>query len=138
MERKRILIAGGEMALRKLLAAVLKVGDYNLNFAANQYETIHYIKRRSYHLIILDHMMPELDGLDLIRSIRSKYPFIPILILTNEGPRHFLRSGATACILKPFNIIRLQEMVKALLRQQKAKALKNKQEISLQYYISLN
>jgi len=63
-------------------------------------------------------MMPKMDGLELTRQIRSKYPSTPILIVTGNGPVHeLLKSGATAYLTKPFNIFELQNMVKIILNK---------------------
>jgi len=119
MEKKRILIADDEKAVRILLAEVLKPHDYKIDLVENGVEAISHIDRRSYDLIITDYMMPKMDGLELTRRIRSKYPSTPILVVTGNGPIHdLLKSGATACIMKPFNILELQNMVKIILNKE--------------------
>lgn len=119
MEKKRILIVDDEEAVRTLLAEVLKPHDYKIDVVENGVEAISHIDRRSYDLIITDYMMPKMDGLELTRRIRSKYPSTPILVVTGNGPIHdLLKSGATACIMKPFNILELQNMVKIILNKE--------------------
>jgi len=119
MEKKRILIVDDEKAVRILLAEVLKPYDYKIDFVENGVEAINHIDRRSYDLIITDYMMPKMDGLELTRRIRSRYPSTPILVVTGNGPVHdLLKSGATACIMKPFNIIELRNMVKIILNKE--------------------
>jgi CheY-like chemotaxis protein len=116
MKKKRILIADDEKAVRISLAEALKPYGYNIDVVENGIEAISHMNRRAYDLIITDYMMPKMDGLELIRRIRSKYPSIPILIITGGGPVcDLLESGATACITKPFNIFELQNMVKVIL-----------------------
>lgn len=118
MEKKRILIADDEKTVRVLLAEALKPHDYKIDVAEDGVEAIRYISRISYDLVITDYMMPKMDGLELTRQIRSKYPSTPILIVTSNGPVHeLLKSGATACITKPFNISELQNMVKIILNK---------------------
>ena len=120
MEKKRILIADDEKAVRILLARALSNHDYEIDIVENGVEAISYIDRRPYDLIITDYMMPKMDGLELTRKIRSKYPSTPILIVTGYGPMHdLLKSGATACITKPFNIFELQNMVKIFLNKER-------------------
>ena len=119
MEKKRILIVDDEKAVRILLVEVLKLHDYKIDVVENGVEAISHIDRRSYDLIITDYMMPKMDGLELIRRIRSKYPSTPILVVTGNGPIHdLLKSGATACIMKPFNILELRNMVKIILNKE--------------------
>jgi CheY-like chemotaxis protein len=119
MEKKRILIADDEEIVRNLLAEALRSYDYEIDLVENGVEAISHIDRRSYDLIITDYMMPKMDGLELTRRIRSKYPSTPILVVTGNGPIHdLLKSGATACIMKPFNILELQNMVKIILNKE--------------------
>ncbi|MBW2019814.1 MAG: response regulator [Deltaproteobacteria bacterium] len=118
MEKKRILIADDEEVVRILLPEALKPYDYEIDVVENGVEAISHIDKKSYDLIITDYRMPEMDGLELTRRIKAKYPYTPILIITAYGPVHeLLKSGATACLTKPFNISELQNMVKTILSQ---------------------
>ena len=66
---------------------------------------------------ITDYMMPKMDGLELTKRIRSKYPSTPILVVTGNGPVHdLLKSGATFCLKKPFSIFEIQNIVKIMLK----------------------
>jgi two-component system response regulator ResD len=116
MKKKKILIADDEEFIRILLTEALKIYDYQIDVAENGVEAINYITKIPYDLVITDYMMPKKDGLELTRQIRAKYLSTPILIVTGYGPVHeFLKSGATACIMKPFSIFELQNMVKIIL-----------------------
>ncbi|TET69515.1 MAG: response regulator [Candidatus Aminicenantes bacterium] len=116
MEKKRILIADDEEIVRILLAEALRSYDYEIDLVENGVEAMSHIDKKSYDLIITDYMMPKMDGLELTRRIRSKYPSTPILVVTGTGSvDDLLKSGAMACIMKPFNILELQNMVKIIL-----------------------
>lgn len=118
MEKKRILIVDDEKAVRLLLAEALKCYDRHIDLVENGVEAISHINRRSYDLIITDYMMPKMDGLELTRRIKLKNPSTPILIVTGNGPVYeLLKSGATACITKPFNLFELQNTVKVILNK---------------------
>ena len=122
MAKKRILIADDEETIRRLLAMALNLNDndYEIDVVKSGVEAIRYIDERSYDLIITDYMMPNMDGLELTRKIKSKYPSIPILIITGWVPTHdFLKTGAMACITKPFSIYELQNMVEIILNLNK-------------------
>ena len=120
MEKKRILIADDEKHVRYLLAMLLEPYNYEIDIVKNGVEAISRIDRRPYDLIITDYRMPEMDGLELTRRIKAKYPLIPILVVTADGPvQDLLKSGVTACISKPFNVFELQNMVKTILNKEK-------------------
>lgn len=115
-KKKRILIAEDEELVRIALAEVLKPYDYEIDVVKNGVDAISQINKRAYDLIITDYIMPEMDGLELTRRVKAKYPSIPVVIVTGIGPlKDLLKSGATACIMKPFNIIELQNMVEIIL-----------------------
>ena len=118
MGRKRILIADDDEFVRSLLARALEICGYEIDIVEDGLEAISQVEKRSYDLIITDYMMPKMDGLELTRRIKAEYPSIPILIVTGNGPVYdLLKSGAAACITKPFNIFELQNMVKTILER---------------------
>ncbi|MBW2614998.1 MAG: response regulator [Deltaproteobacteria bacterium] len=119
MEKKRILIADDEETVRTLLIETLKPYDYEIDVAENGVEAINHIYKKSYDLIITDYMMPKMDGLELTRRIKARYPSTPIIVITGDGPVHdLLKSGATACLQKPFSLSKLQNMVKIILSKE--------------------
>jgi len=116
MDKKRILIVDDEEIVRTLLVEALRIYEYEIDIVENGLEAISRIEKRAYDLVITDYMMPRMNGLELTRKIKAQYPSIPILIVTGNGPVHdILESGATACIMKPFNVFELQNMVKIIL-----------------------
>lgn len=117
MEKKRILIADDEEIVRTLLAEALKSYGYDIDVVENGVEAMSHIETKSYDLIITDYMMPNMDGFELTRRIKAKYPHTPILIITGKPVHDILKCGATACIMKPFKIIELQNMIKTILGQ---------------------
>lgn len=117
-KRKRVLIAEDEKAVRNVLAQALKTYDYEIDVAENGVEAINQIENRPYDLVITDYMMPKMDGLELTRRIKRRYPSTPILVVTAVGPTHeLLENGAAACIMKPFNLLELLNTVKTILER---------------------
>jgi len=120
MQKKKILIADDEELVRILLVEALKHYDYEIDVVGNGLEAVSHIDKKSYDLVITDYMMPEMDGLELTQRIKAKYPSTPVLVITANGPiHHLIRSGATACITKPFEIFELQIMIEAILGKER-------------------
>jgi DNA-binding response OmpR family regulator len=119
MGKKRILIADDEKAMGLLLAKALEPFDFEIDIVKNGFEAFNQINEKFYDLIITDYMMPKMDGLELTQRIRSINPSTPpILVVTGDGPiDDLLKSGAAACLNKPFNIVELQSTVKMLLER---------------------
>ena len=116
MEKKRILIVDDEKAVRVLMAAALKHDNYEIDLAENGIQAIGNINETMYDLIITDYQMPKMNGLELTRKIKSKYPDTPILVVTGtEQAWDLLKREATACFMKPYNLYDLQEWVKNIL-----------------------
>jgi len=116
MSKKRVLIAEDEKAVRNVLAKALRTYEYEIDVAENGVEAMSHIENRPYDLVITDYMMPEMDGLELTRRIKTRYPSTPILVVTGMGPTHeLLENGAAACIIKPFNLLELLNTVKTIL-----------------------
>lgn len=117
MAKKKILIVDDEKTVRKVMAEALKSTEHRIDIAENGLEAIRRIGESSYDLIITDYLMPKIDGLELVRRIRSQSS-TPIIVVTSDGPVHeLLNSGAMACIVKPFDLFELQDTVKTILNK---------------------
>ena len=117
MGKKRILIADDEEIVRTLLAEALQFYGYEIDVVEDGVEAMSHIEQKSYDLVITDYVMPKMDGLELTRRIKAKYPHTPILIITGKPVHDILKYGATACIMKPFKIFELQNIIKNTLGQ---------------------
>ncbi len=113
MEKKRILIVDDEKNVRIALLRALEHFDREIDFAENGAEAIAFIEKRSYNLVITDHVMPEMDGVELIQRIRTIFHSMPVLMVTGGRPEgDLLKCGATEYIEKPFDVFELQKRVK--------------------------
>ena len=118
MAKKRILLVDDEKAVRILVAAALEYDNYKVDIAENGAEAIQYLDKHLYDLVITDYMMPEMDGLELIRIIKSKYPPIPVVVITGTESAYYLLHGeAAAFIAKPFDLFDLKDCIKNVLKQ---------------------
>lgn len=117
----KILLVDDEKQLIKALSVILKQNNYSVDLAYDGEEGLDYALTGLYDLIILDVMMPKIDGFTLLKKIRSKGINCPVLMLTakSEIPDKVegLNYGADDYITKPFDTSELLARIKALLRR---------------------
>lgn len=115
-----ILIADDDEAIRELLAIYLKNEGYALRFATTGQEVLDIVAHEAIDLLILDWMMPVMDGIEACIEIR-KTQFMPILMLTAKTSDLDLMQGisigADDYMKKPFNPLEVTLRVKSLLRR---------------------
>lgn len=120
MNTINILIADDEQGIADLLAIHLEKEGYTLYKAANGKEALQLIETNSIDLLILDIMMPEMDGYEAISRIRENYnmPIIFLSAKTSDFDKvHGLAIGADDYMTKPFTPIELVARVNAQLRR---------------------
>jgi two-component system response regulator PhoP len=123
----RVLIVEDEVRLADNLAAALRDGPgFAVDWAADGEAGDDCARNRVYDLVILDLMLPKLDGLSLLRYLRARQDPTPVLILTaKEGKNHIvelLNAGADDYLAKPFDLGELIARAKALIRRGKGAA----------------
>ncbi|EWH11043.1 two component transcriptional regulator, winged helix family protein [Catenovulum agarivorans DS-2] len=115
-----ILIIDDDDALVELLSEFLAVENFNCTSASNGEEGIAMLKRHSFDLILLDVMMPKMDGFETLKNLR-KTDKTPVLMLTARGDDYDrilgLELGADDYLPKPFNHRELLARIKAILRR---------------------
>ncbi|MDA2158657.1 response regulator transcription factor [Bacillus cereus group sp. BfR-BA-01119] len=120
MKDIRILIADDDKEIRNLLKIYLERELYMVDTAINGDEALQLFNQNNYNLVILDLMMPKVDGIEVCRKLRDKTN-VPILMLTakdHEVDKILgLSIGADDYITKPFSIHEVIARVKALLRR---------------------
>ena len=126
--KEKILIIEDEEDLVKGLKLNLVGEGYEVTWAYDGQEGIRKAMEESPDLIILDIMLPKMDGLEVCREIRQKKMNIPIIMLTAKGEEVDkvvgLEVGADDYITKPFSIRELLARVKAHLRREKREGKK--------------
>lgn len=131
MTEKKVLIVDDEEHIRELIKFNLKKEGYDTEVAVSGVEALNLIKEIKFDLILLDLMLPEIDGLEVCRRIREdeETSDLPVMMITAKGEEFDkvlgLEIGADDYITKPFSIRELMARVKALLRRSNVKKEKN-------------
>ena len=119
MDKKHILVVDDDPAILRLLSNNLKVRDYKVTTATNGEESLEAVQSNFIDLIILDIMMPKVDGVEVCRRIRE-WSDVPIIILSARGDENdkvkCLELGADDYLTKPFGIAELIARVKTAFR----------------------
>ena len=129
---ERILIVEDEVSLAQAVAYALRREGFQVRVATDGQEGLRMALTEKPDLVILDLMLPKLDGWEVCRTLRAKSP-VPILILTARGEEHDkvigLELGADDYVVKPFSMRELIARVRALLRRAKMTAMPEEPEI---------
>lgn len=124
MAAKQILVVDDEKEIREIVAFVLTRDGFRVETAASGQHLQRLLERHVPDLIILDVMMPGVDGYDIFRTLRNDpaTSHIPIIIITGHAEDIYERIsvdlGAAYHLKKPFHPFTLAEVVKALLLAQ--------------------
>lgn len=118
----RLLLAEDEHSLTRALTAILEGNCYGVDAVYNGEDALAYLETGSYDGVILDIMMPKLDGLEVLRRLRSRGNQIPVLLLTAKGEVEDkvlgLDCGANDYLSKPFAAQELLARIRAMTRTQ--------------------
>lgn len=129
-----ILIVEDEERIRKMLKMFLEKENFTVHQAENGVEALPMLKNLKYSLIILDLMMPQMDGWETCKKVKEKYD-IPIIMLTARGDESDrilgFELGADDYVVKPFSPVELVLRVKALLRRTVQKEDSNHKDVIL-------
>jgi two-component system response regulator MprA len=117
----RVLVVDDEPAVRRALERALRLDSYEVELAADGREALDRMAERPPDAVILDVMMPGIDGLEVCRRLRAAGDRTPILMLTArdaiDDRVQGLDVGADDYLVKPFALRELQARLRALLRR---------------------
>ncbi|MBQ7001223.1 MAG: response regulator transcription factor [Oscillospiraceae bacterium] len=119
----RILYAEDEVALARAVAKILEKNNYTVDVVHNGLDALDYLQNGNYDIAILDIMMPKMDGITLLRRLRTTGITIPIIMLTAKTEIDDkvlgLDSGANDYLTKPFDTKELLARIRVLTRGQR-------------------
>ena len=116
----KVLVVDDEWEIRHLLSQFLTEEGYEVILASNGEEAIELAERENPQVILLDILMPGIDGIETCKRLKAgeKTRFIPIIMATALWDRYMeaIEAGAEDVVTKPFNLTELSHRVKSILR----------------------
>ncbi len=121
MAKKRILIIEDDPAIRQGLVDAAKFAAFEVLEAGDGESGLRQAISADYDMLLLDLVLPHVDGLEILKELRKAKPTMPVIILTAKGSEEDrvrgLRLGADDYVVKPFSITELLERIKAVMRR---------------------
>ena len=118
----RILLAEDERSLSRAVTALLERNHYAVDAVYDGAEALDYLEGGNYDALILDIMMPKMDGMEVLRRLRQEGNSIPVLMLTAKGEVEDkvqgLDAGANDYLAKPFHLAELEARIRSLTLRQ--------------------
>ena len=128
---KKVLVVDDEKLIVKGLRFALEQDDMEVDTAYDGEEAVEKVREGSYDIVLLDLMLPKLDGLSACQQIRE-FSDVPIIMLTAKGEDMDkilgLEYGADDYITKPFNILEVKARIKAIMRRTSARSVQEQND----------
>ena len=136
MNEKRILIVEDEPSIAEVVGLYLQRAGYNIQTAADGKQAMTFLERGIPDLVVMDLMLPEIDGLSLTRWLRERSD-VPVIMLTARREEidriAGLEMGADDYVIKPFSPQELVSRVRAVLRRTKREQAEVEAERALEF-----
>lgn len=128
----RILIVEDEAHIRTTLAMNLQMENYEVDQASDGSEALEKIKNQHFDLILLDVMLPEVNGIQVLKKIRVLHQYLPVIIIsakeTSQDRILGLKEGADDYLVKPFNLEELLLRIEKILNRNNQKKIEDQDE----------
>ena len=115
---KTILVVDDDFNLRQTLVIILRNAGYDVEFAENAPKGMVLLQGRPFDLMILDYKMPEIDGMQLLKTVRNLRPDLPVFFLTGNGSPELEKqawdNGVSGYLVKPVDPERILQLVRSL------------------------
>ena len=113
---RRVLVVDDEPAIRELLAMVCAYEGWDVRTAATGEAALSAVRADPPDVVLLDRMLPDLDGLTVLRRIHDWSPAVPVIMVTardaGEDRAALFAAGATGYVTKPFGVAALTDEVR--------------------------
>lgn len=115
---RNLLIVDDQMGIRLLLDEVFRREGYQTHLAANGKEALQAATEKAPDCVLLDMKMPGMDGIEVLKKLKSSWPEVPVIMMTAYGEIELtdeaLKNGAIRYFTKPFDIYEVRDAVKGL------------------------
>jgi two-component system OmpR family response regulator len=116
-----VLVVDDDTAVREVLVSTLRFSGYDVDEASDGVTALDLLGRAQYDAVVLDVMMPGMDGFELVQLLRRRNPHVPVLFLSGrdavEDRVRGLRLGADDYVVKPFSAVEISARIDALVRR---------------------
>ena len=123
-KQMRILLAEDERSLSRALCKIFEKSNYSVDAVFDGEDALEYINSGNYDVAVLDIMMPKMDGIEVLKRVRSAKNSLPILLLTAKSEVDAkvtgLDAGANYYLTKPFDTKELLATIRAITRTEKS------------------
>lgn len=131
----KLLIVDDDADIREMLGSYFLKENYEVDFAGDGKQGLEKVKKQNYDVVLLDIMMPEMDGYTMLAELR-KFSDVPVILLTARGEQMAKIKGFTkGCddyVMKPFDLAELSFRIRAIRkRAMKTDSLENQAVISV-------
>ncbi len=133
--REKLLIIDDEHMILELTSMVLRSKGFDVSVIDNASDSYELIEREQPAVVLLDYMMPKVNGLDALKEIRERFPETYVIMFTGKGSEEvaveLMKAGASDYILKPFSNAKLVKRIENVLRLRSIE-LRNKELVDEQ------
>jgi len=133
-EHARIIIVDDDEGIRETLAAILQEEGYNVDTAECGKEAIEKTNAKFYNLALIDIRLPDIEGIDLLKEIKTTTPRVRKIIITGyptlQNAIEAVNSGADAYVLKPFDMEKVLRIIKDQLERQQSEKKYSQEKVT--------
>lgn len=120
-DKAHILVVDDEDALRTVLSSELEGEGYEVETAADGDEAIDIVQKKQFNLVLLDIKMPKVDGFEVLKFIKEKYPHVKVIMLTGfadlKNAIESKKLGAEDFVSKPYDLVDLLTTIERVLSE---------------------